>query len=339
MRDYPEPQPLDASPLSLTNVVKSFGAFRAVDDVSLRIKPGEIFALLGPNGAGKTTLIGCICGLARQTSGEIRVFGYDTVKAFRASRRLVGLVPQEINFDPFFTPRESLLIQSGLMGVRPDRARVDGLLKTLSLWDHRDAYTRTLSGGMKRRLLVAKALVHQPKLLFLDEPTAGVDVELRKDLWTEVERLRSLGTTIILTTHYLEEAERLADRIGVIHRGELLLVRDRAEMMREYGKRRVRVRVAATLSEAPSIAGLDVSLRDPRTIEAGWRTTEELNRLIAAVATAHEIEDIEVGSTSLEEIFVDFIRGANQSSTHQNGDADIAARPSTSTTQSSETTT
>ena len=229
-------------------VVKRFDDFVAVGGrrgdttatpgVDLEVRPGEIFALLGPNGAGKTTLIHCITGLARATSGRIEVYGHDVVSQFRTTRRLVGLVPQEISFDPFFTPMESLLIQMGLMGDKPDRARAEALLETFHLADHRDAYTRHLSGGMKRRLLVAKALVHRPKLLFLDEPTAGVDVELRKELWSEVERLRASGTTILLTTHYIEEAEQLADRIGVIHHGELLLVEDRDTLLaRHEGQR------------------------------------------------------------------------------------------------------
>ncbi|MEL6182730.1 MAG: ABC transporter ATP-binding protein, partial [Myxococcota bacterium] len=202
---FEQPEPRDPCPLRLDGVVKRFGDFTAVGGVTLTIEPGEIFALLGPNGAGKTTLIRCVAGLARQTQGAITVFGYDTLQAFRQTRRLLGLVPQELNFDPFFTPHQSLMIQMGLMGVEPDASWADALLKTFALDDHRDAYTRHLSGGMKRRLLVAKALVHRPRLLFLDEPTAGVDVELRKDLWTEVLRLREQGTTIILTTHYLEE--------------------------------------------------------------------------------------------------------------------------------------
>ena len=212
-------------------VRKEFGRFVAVNDVSLDVAPGEIFGLLGPNGAGKTTLIHCVAGLARQTSGRISVFGHDTVSDFRQTRRMVGLVPQEINFDPFFTPLESLLIQMGLMGVEPDRDKAEALLATFSLSSHRHAYTRHLSGGMKRRLLIAKALVHDPKLLFLDEPTAGVDVELRHELWDEVERLRAQGTTIVLTTHYIEEAQHLADRIGIIHRGRLLVVDDRDELL------------------------------------------------------------------------------------------------------------
>jgi len=229
----PEPSPTPA--LRCTNVVKRFGDFTAVDDVSLEVRPGEIFALLGPNGAGKTTLIGCITGLSRATSGTIEVYGFDVRKDFRITRRLVGLVPQEINFDPFLSPYQSLLVQQGLMGREPEPARAEALLETFSLSGHRDAYSRHLSGGMKRRLLVAKALVHHPKLLFLDEPTAGVDVELRKELWDEVRRLRDEGTTIVLTTHYLEEAEELADRIGVLREGELLVVEDRDTMMARGG--------------------------------------------------------------------------------------------------------
>jgi ABC-2 type transport system ATP-binding protein len=217
--------------LCCRHVTKRYGKVAALEDLSLEVYEGEIFALLGPNGAGKSTLIHCITGLAKQSQGSIEVLGFDTVRDFRTTRRLVGLVPQEINYDPFFTPLESLLIQMGLMGVEPSRERAESLLKTFSLDEKRDAYTRTLSGGMKRRLLVAKALVHAPRLLFLDEPTAGVDVELRRELWQEVEELRAAGTTIVLTTHYIEEAEQLADRIGILHNGKLLLVESRASLM------------------------------------------------------------------------------------------------------------
>ena len=223
--------------LRCRHVGKRYGKFTALRDLSLEVYEGEIFALLGPNGAGKSTLIHCITGLAKQTQGSIEVLGFDTVDDFRTTRRLVGLVPQEINYDPFFTPIESLTIQMGLMGVKPSRERAEALLRTFSLDEKRDAYTRTLSGGMKRRLLVAKALVHEPRLLFLDEPTAGVDVELRRELWQEVEELRAAGTTIVLTTHYIEEAEKLADRIGVIHKGELLLVERRESLMERHGGR------------------------------------------------------------------------------------------------------
>jgi ABC-2 type transport system ATP-binding protein len=225
------------SVLRCSHVTKRYGKFTALKDVSLEVYEGEIFALLGPNGAGKSTLIHCITGLAKQSEGTIEVLGFDTLRDFRTTRRLVGLVPQEINYDPFFTPMESLMIQMGLMGVEPDRERAENLLRTFALDEKRDAYTRTLSGGMKRRLLVAKSLVHQPRLLFLDEPTAGVDVELRRELWQEVEDLRAAGTTIVLTTHYIEEAEQLADRIGIIHKGELLLVEGRESLLERHDGR------------------------------------------------------------------------------------------------------
>lgn len=223
--------------LRCRHVVKRYGEFTALEDLSLEVYEGEIFALLGPNGAGKSTLIHCITGLAKPSEGTIEVLGFDTVEDFRTTRRLVGLVPQEINYDPFFTPLESLMIQMGLMGVKPNRERAQSLLSTFALAEKRDAYTRTLSGGMKRRLLVAKALVHEPRLLFLDEPTAGVDVELRRELWQEVEELRAAGTTIVLTTHYIEEAEKLADRIGIIHKGKLLLVERRESLLERHGGR------------------------------------------------------------------------------------------------------
>ena len=220
--------------LECEHITKRYGDFVAVDDLSLQVNRGEIFALLGPNGAGKSTLIHCIAGLARQSEGTIKVDGNDTIADYRKTRVTVGLVPQEISFDPFFTPFESLMLQMGLMGTKPDKARVEELLATFSLSDKRDAYTRSLSGGMKRRLLIAKALVHKPDLIFLDEPTAGVDVELRRELWDEVRGLREAGATIVLTTHYIEEAERLADRIGILHRGKLLLVEDRDTLMSRY---------------------------------------------------------------------------------------------------------
>ena len=250
-----------APALQCENVTKRFGDFRAVSDLSLTVNEGEIFALLGPNGAGKTTLIGCITGLARASSGRIEVFGHDVIKDYRVSRKLVGLVPQEINFDPFFTPMESLKIQCGLMGCPPSDERALELLRTFALEDKKDAYTRQLSGGMKRRLLVAKALMHRPKLLFLDEPTAGVDVELRKDLWRVVKKLRDEGTTIVLTTHYLEEAEELADRIGVMRKGELLVVEDRDTMMARGGGERSLEEIFVDLIHTGDASPLDAEER------------------------------------------------------------------------------
>src|SRR5690349_11903085 len=213
---------MSASPaLELQGLTKSYAALTALSDVTLSIRPGEIFALLGPNGAGKTTLIGAVCGLVKKTAGTIRIFGQDVDHDPVKPRYEVGLVPQEVNFDPFFTVAEVLRFQLGYYGRPRDDARVMEVLTALNLQGKADSATRALSGGMKRRLLIAKALVHRPRLVFLDEPTAGVDVELRRDLWTYVRKLASEGTTIVLTTHYLEEAEELADRVGVINEGRL----------------------------------------------------------------------------------------------------------------------
>ena len=303
----------DAVPALLVDrLVKRFGELRAVDGISLRIEPGEIFALLGPNGAGKTTLISCITGLARLTSGRIEVFGHDVVRDYRRSRRLVGLVPQEINFDPFFTPMESLLIQMGLMGVPRDRAWAEQLLRTFSLWDKRDAYTRHLSGGMKRRLLVAKALVHRPRLLFLDEPTAGVDVELRQELWCEVRRLRRRGTTIVLTTHYLEEAEELADRVGIVHRGRLLLVERRDGLLRRYREGLLRLRLERDLQRVPEGLPEGARLTDPRCLEVPWRRAEDIERTLAIVRALGTICDVQIDQVHLEDIFVRIVRAAER---------------------------
>ena len=297
--------PAPAPPLELRGVVKRFGDFVAVSDVTLRVEEGEIFALLGPNGAGKTTLISCVTGLTRADEGSLRVFGHDVVEDFRKTRRDVGLVPQEVNFDPFFTPRESLMIQMGLMGVAPDAQRVDELLRTFALFDHRDAYTRTLSGGMKRRLLVAKALVHGPRLLFLDEPTAGVDVELRQDLWTEVVRLREQGTTIILTTHYLEEAEELSDRIGVLREGELIMVEDRDALMQRHRSHRVTLQLDRELEAVPS--GLEGAAVRGRTLTAPFAGTDSLQRILDAVKKSAEIVDMQFEQTSLEDVFMSLV--------------------------------
>jgi len=223
--------------VSLCGVSKRFGGVEALRTVDLDIRAGEIFALLGPNGAGKTTLISIVAGLLRATEGTARVLGRDVVSDYRFTRRAIGLVPQEINFDPFFTVEETLHIQAGYFGVRLSEERLDELLDALDLRSKRHANTRTLSGGMKRRLLIGKALVHEPRVLFLDEPTAGVDVELRRSLWAYVRTLRDRGTTVVLTTHYLDEAEELADRVGVIDRGRLLVVEEKAALLARSGGR------------------------------------------------------------------------------------------------------
>ena len=229
----------------------------ALRGVSLRVEAGEIFALLGPNGAGKTTWISTVCGLVRPTAGRARVFGHDVITDSLAARRLIGLVPQEVNFDPFFTPREVLRFQLGYYGKPHDPARIDEVLAALNLLDKADATTRELSGGMRRRLLIAKALVHRPKVAFLDEPTAGVDVSLRRDLWAYVRQLREQGTTIVLTTHYLEEAEELADRVAVIDHGELISLGHPAELLRAHGRKRVHFTFAAAID--PSVLSPELS--------------------------------------------------------------------------------
>ncbi|MFT3711737.1 MAG: ABC transporter ATP-binding protein [Archangium sp.] len=241
-----------AAVLEVEGLTKRFKQMTALDSVSLRIETGEIFALLGPNGAGKTTLIGSVCGLVKKTAGRIVLFGTDLDVDSLSPRYHVGLVPQEINFDPFFTVREALLIQQGYFGQKRDEKRIDELLAALALTSKADAQTRALSGGMKRRLLIAKALVHKPKLVFLDEPTAGVDVELRRDLWNYVRRLKSEGTTVVLTTHYLEEAEELADRVGVINGGKLLLVEEKTSLMQRLGERSLTVKFTAPVPALPS---------------------------------------------------------------------------------------
>jgi ABC-2 type transport system ATP-binding protein len=298
--------------LEVDNLVKDYPKQRALDGVSLSIAQGEIFALLGPNGAGKTSLIGCACGLVRKTSGGLRLFGTDLEVDPVTPRYSVGLVPQEINFDPFFTTRESLELQLGYFGLPRDRARVDELLGELDLTAKADTLTRALSGGMKRRLLIGKALVHRPKLVFLDEPTAGVDVELRRDLWAYVRRLRQEGTTVVLTTHYLEEAEALADRIGVIDGGKLLLVEDKVSLMRRLGERHLEVQFSQPVSTLPPLPpggllssdGLRFSyLERPA---AGPRAVEVLASLFAAQLPVGEVS---IEAAKLEDVILRVLKG------------------------------
>lgn len=298
--------------LSIESLTKRYGQSLALDNVNLTIHKGEIFALLGPNGAGKTTLIGAVCGLVRPTSGGISLFGIDTAKDSHTPKYRVGLVPQEINFDPFFTVREVLRIQQGYFGQKPDEARIDKLLSTLSLTSKADALTRSLSGGMKRRLLIAKALVHRPQLVFLDEPTAGVDVELRRDLWNYVRQLRNEGTTVVLTTHYLEEAEELADRVGVIDHGKLLLVEGKQELIQRLGQRHLMVTFAEPMSADRWPTGLPM----PQFGNAHQATfTERHGTLsIAQVLNAlyrHQlpISQVEIRQAKLEDIMLRVLKG------------------------------
>src|SRR5262245_13789563 len=298
--------PVSSAPvLEVEHLVKRYRDVTALAGVSLTIGAGEIFALLGPNGAGKTTLIGAVCGLVKKTSGTIRLFGVDLDREPLRPRYDVGLVPQEVNFDPFFTVSESLRIQLGYYARPPDEARI--------LDDKADAQTRALSGGMKRRLLIAKALVHRPRLVFLDEPTAGVDVELRRDLWAYVRRLRSEGTTVILTTHYLEEAEELADRVGIINSGRLLLVEDKSALLRRMGERKLEVRFAAPLTALPEPvirAGASLSDGGSRLIYTERNGRPHAGEVLRMLYAAHlPVSDVETRRSRLEDVLLLVLRG------------------------------
>ncbi len=299
--------------LEVKELVKRFGALTALDGISLDIQPGEIFALLGPNGAGKTTLIGVVCGLVKKTSGTVKLFGIDLDRDPVTPRFQVGLVPQEINFDPFFTVAESLQIQLGYYGKPRDDARIAEVLTALNLHQKARSTTRALSGGMKRRLLIAKALVHRPGLVFLDEPTAGVDVELRRDLWAYVRRLKAEGTTIILTTHYLEEAEELADRVGIINEGKLLLVEEKSALIRRLGERKLEVRFAAPLVALPDpVARAGASLVDGgvRLVYTERKERPPAGHLLRMLYAANlPVEDVETRHSRLEDVLMLVLRG------------------------------
>ena len=297
--------------LSLEGLTKRYRELVALDDVTLAIEPGEIFALLGPNGAGKTTLIGSVCGLVKKSAGKIRLFGIDLDDDPVRPRFELGLVPQELNFDPFFTVREALRIQLGYYGKPVDMAWIDELLAALDLSAKADSRTRELSGGMKRRLLIAKALVHKPRLAFLDEPTAGVDVELRHDLWRYVRKLRAQGTTVILTTHYLEEAEELADRVGIIDHGKLLLVESKDALLGRLGERRLTVELARPAELPAALAGALTRSDDGRTLtyverEGTRRLGEVLGELYRAGLPVLEVE---TRRSRLEEVLIQVLRG------------------------------
>ncbi len=306
-----------AAIVSVKGLTKTYkGGFEALKSVDLDIEEGEIIALLGPNGAGKTTLISAICGIVTPTSGTVTVGGHDTRADYRAARRLIGLVPQEISLEPFTKVINSVRFSRGLFGKAPDEAHIEKLLRQLSLWDKRDSKIMALSGGMKRRVLIAKALSHQPRVLFLDEPTAGVDVELRKDMWKIVEGLRADGVTIILTTHYIEEAEAIADRIGIIAKGEILLLQDKADLMQQMGKKQIRIDLARPLDGLPEALRRDGVERsgdgtallytyDTRAERTG--ITRLLNDLAAAGLT---MTDLSTHQSSLEDIFVDLVKEA-----------------------------
>ena len=286
---------------------------QALKSVSLNIHDGEILALLGPNGAGKTTLISAICGLVNPTGGSVTVGGYDIIKDYRLTRQMIGLVPQELTLGAFETVWDTINLSRGLFGKKPDTAYLDQLLKDLSLHDKKYSQIRTLSGGMKRRVLIAKALSHQPKILFLDEPTAGVDVELRKDMWQIVSHLRESGVTIILTTHYIEEAEEIADRIGVIRDGELLLIEDKKTLMKKMGKKQLGIELRETLTEIPaSLAEYELELiSDGSELLYSYNTKADqtgIMRLLTSVSDAGlTLKDLRTTQSSLEDIFVDLV--------------------------------
>jgi ABC-2 type transport system ATP-binding protein len=302
--------------VSISNLSKTYASgHQALKNVSLDIESGEILALLGPNGAGKTTLISIICGIVNASTGSVTVGGYDIVADYRITRSMIGLVPQELTLGAFETVWNTLCFSRGLFGKKPDPDYLEQLLKDLSLWDKRNNELMTLSGGMKRRVLIGKALVHEPSILFLDEPTAGVDVELRKDMWMLVRRLRESGVTIILTTHYIEEAEEIADRVGVINNGELLLVDDKQALMHKLGKRQLIVELEKGITALPEALApwtLDLSTDgskltytyDPHDPQTG------INGLLQAIGdTGLLLKDIQTTQSSLEEIFVGLVKG------------------------------
>jgi ABC-2 type transport system ATP-binding protein len=302
--------------ISISHLTKKYATgFLALDDVSLEIRRGEIFALLGPNGAGKTTLISIVCGIVNATSGAVLADGHDIRRDFRAARSKIGLVPQELTTEGFETVWASVKFSRGLFGKPPNSAYLEKVVRDLSLWDKKDSKIMTLSGGMKRRVMIAKALSHQPTILFLDEPTAGVDVELRRDMWKMVRALRDSGVTIILTTHYLEEAEEMADRIGVMSKGKLILVEEKAKLMQQLGKKQLTVELRAPLERLPD--GLQG--RAPELSADGWRLTytfdargEEtgiggLLRQLSELGI--DFKDLRTSESSLEEIFVNLVGG------------------------------
>lgn len=301
--------------VSVQNLTKTYhGGFTALNSISLDIEEGEIIALLGPNGAGKTTLISAICGIITATSGQVLVGGHDTITKYRAARSLIGLVPQEISLEPFEKVINSVRLSRGLFGKPKDDAQVEKVLRQLSLWDKRDSKIMTLSGGMKRRVMIAKALAHEPKVLFLDEPTAGVDVELRKDMWDVVADLRANGVTIILTTHYIEEAEAIADRIGVIAKGEILLVQDKAEMMAQMGAKELHIDIAEPLAALPASLtdrGLVIAKDGTRliyTYDTRAERTGITTLLNDLAAEDIQMTDLETSQSSLEDIFVGLVK-------------------------------
>jgi len=301
--------------IAVANLSKTYDSgFQALKSINLTIDRGEIFALLGPNGAGKTTLISIICGIVRASTGTVSVDGHDNVTDYRAARKLIGLVPQELTTDAFETVWATVSFSRGLFGLSANPAHVEKTLKALSLWDKKDNKIMTLSGGMKRRVMIAKALAHEPRILFLDEPTAGVDVELRKDMWEVVRALRASGVTIILTTHYIEEAEEMADRIGVISKGEIILVERKAELMRKLGRKQLTLQLQQPLDQLPeALAPYGLTLAaDGHELIYSYDTQGERTGITALLGALNEagirFKDLQTTQSSLEDIFVDLVR-------------------------------
>ncbi|MDY6982198.1 MAG: ABC transporter ATP-binding protein [Pseudomonadota bacterium] len=287
--------------------------FKALNNIDLEIREGEIIALLGPNGAGKTTLISIVCGIVNASSGRVTIDGHDIVKDYRAARSLIGLVPQELATDAFESVTATMALSRGIFGKKPDKAFVEGVMKSLSLYDKKDEKIMALSGGMKRRVMIGKALAHEPKILFLDEPTAGVDVELRKDMWNVVRKLRASGVTIILTTHYIEEAEEMADRIAVINKGEIVLVEDKDVLMKKLGEKQLMLHLMQPLAAVPSaLAAYNLTLNADGTLLTYTYDTRsessDITQLLDALDTAGILfRDLETRQSSLEEIFVNLV--------------------------------
>jgi len=300
--------------ISVTNLSKTYASgLRALKNINLDIRRGEIFALLGPNGAGKTTLIGIICGIVNPSEGTIRVGGHDIIGDYRAARYMIGLVPQELTTDAFETVWNTVSFSRGLFGKPADPAHIEKVLRDLSLWARKDSKVMTLSGGMKRRLLIAKALSHEPRILFLDEPTAGVDVELRQDMWRLVRSLQASGVTIILTTHYIDEAEEMADRIGVISKGEIILVEEKAELMRKLGRKQLTLHLEKTLVRIPTgLSSYSLELKSGGT-DLIYTYDEQVDRagitaLLRDLAAAGiHFKDLQTTQSSLEDIFVTLV--------------------------------
>lgn len=301
--------------ISISGLSKTYdGGFQALKRVDLDVAPGEIFALLGPNGAGKTTLISIVCGLVNASGGSVRVGGHDIVADYRAARSLIGLVPQELSTDRFESVWDTVAFSRGLFGKPKNPAYVEKLLRDLSLWSKKDERILALSGGMKRRVLIAKALAHEPRVLFLDEPTAGVDVELRRDMWRLIRELRDTGVTVILTTHYIDEAEEMADRIGVIRAGELILVEEKTALIAKLGRKELILQLGAPLAEVPaSLARYGLELRrdgcELAYVYDGARERADLAALLTELTAAGvAFKDIRTTQSSLEDIFVDLMK-------------------------------